>query len=37
MRQVTVDARGEEERSGVLHVLTTILDASIHGRQVGDL
>jgi Transposase DDE domain len=37
MRQVTVDARGEENRAGVFRVVTTILDASIDGGQIGDL
>jgi Transposase DDE domain len=37
MRQVTVDARDRENRAGVFQVVTTMLDASIDGGQVGDL
>jgi Transposase DDE domain len=37
MRQVTVDARGEENRAAVFQVVTTILDASIDGGQIGEL
>jgi hypothetical protein len=37
MRQVTVDARGEENRAERFRVVTTILDASIDGGQIGDL
>src|SRR5215470_2825090 len=37
MRQVTVDARDRENRAGVFKVVTTILDASIDGGQIGDL
>jgi hypothetical protein len=37
MRQVTVDARGEGNRAEVFQVVTTILDASIDGGQIGDL
>jgi hypothetical protein len=37
MRQVTVDARGEDNRAGVFKVVTTILDASIGGGQIGGL
>src|SRR5262245_62439491 len=37
MRQVTVDARARDNRAGVFKVVTTILDASIDGGQVGDL
>src|SRR5262249_12005750 len=37
MRQVTVDARGKNNRAGRFHVITTILDASIDGGQIGDL
>jgi hypothetical protein len=37
MRQVTVDARGKDNRAGVFKVATTILDASIDGGQIGDL
>jgi hypothetical protein len=37
MRQVTVDARDEENRAERFPVVTTILDASIDGAQIGDL
>jgi hypothetical protein len=37
MRQVTVDARDRENRAEVFKVVTTILDASIDGRQIGEL
>ena len=37
MRQVTVDARDRENRAGVFKVITTMLDASIDGGQIGDL
>ncbi len=37
MRQVAVDARGKNNRPEQFYVVTTILDASIDGRQVGDL
>jgi hypothetical protein len=37
MRQVTVDARDRENRAEVFQVVTTILDASIDGGQIGDL
>ena len=37
MRQVTVDARDREDRAEVFKVVTTILDASIDGGQIGDL
>ena len=37
MRQVTVDARDRENRAEVFKVVTTMLDASIDGGQVGDL
>jgi Transposase DDE domain len=37
MRQVTVDARDEENRAERFQVVTTILDASIDGGQIGDL
>jgi hypothetical protein len=37
MRQVTVDARDRENRAEVFKVVTTILDASIDGGQIGDL
>jgi hypothetical protein len=37
MRQVAVDARGKNNRAEQFHVVTTILDASVDGGQVGDL
>jgi hypothetical protein len=37
MRQVTVDARDRENRAEVFQVVTTILDASIDGEQIGEL
>ena len=37
MRQVTVDARDKENRAERFQVVTTILDASIDGGQIGDL
>jgi hypothetical protein len=37
MRQVTVDARDKENRAERFQVVTTILDASIDGEQIGDL
>jgi hypothetical protein len=37
MRRVTVDARGKDNRAGVFRVVTTILDASIDGGQIGGL
>jgi hypothetical protein len=37
MRQVSVDARDRENRAAVFHVVTTILDASIDGGQIGEL
>jgi hypothetical protein len=37
MRQVTVDARDKENRAERFQVVTTILDASIDGAQIGDL
>jgi hypothetical protein len=37
MRQVTVDARGQDNRAGAFKVVTTILDASIDGGQIGGL
>jgi hypothetical protein len=37
MRQVTVDARDRENRAEVFKVVTTILDASIDGGQIGGL
>jgi hypothetical protein len=37
MRQVSVDARDKENRAEQFEVVTTILDASIDGGQVGDL
>lgn len=37
MRQVTVDARDKHNRVAQFKVVTTILDASIDGKQIGDL
>jgi Transposase DDE domain len=37
MRQVTVDARDRDNRAEVFNVVTTMLDASIDGVQIGDL
>src|SRR5262249_49116027 len=37
MRQVSVDARDKENRAERFQVVTTILDASIDGAQIGDL
>jgi hypothetical protein len=37
MRQVAVDARDKNNRVEQFHVITTILDTSIDGRQFGDL
>jgi hypothetical protein len=37
MRQVSVDARGKDNRAEQFKVITTILDASIDGRQIGSL
>jgi hypothetical protein len=37
MRQVSVDARDQENRAEQFRVITTILDASIDGVQIGDL
>src|SRR6516225_6676468 len=37
MRQVTVDARDKDNRAERFKVVTTILDASIDGGQLGDL
>jgi hypothetical protein len=37
MRQVSVDARDQDNRAEVFQVVTTILDASIDGGQIGDL
>jgi hypothetical protein len=37
MRQVPVDARDRENRAEVFQVVTTILDTSIDGGQIGDL
>jgi hypothetical protein len=37
MRQVTVDARDRDNRAEVFKVVTTILDASIDGGQIGEL
>jgi hypothetical protein len=37
MRQVSVDARDQDNRVEQFKVVTTILDASINGRQIGAL
>jgi hypothetical protein len=37
MRQVAVDARDKNNRVEQFHVITTILDTSIDGGQIGDL
>jgi DDE family transposase len=37
MRQVSVDAQDRNNRAARFKVVTTILDASIDGRQIGDL
>ena len=37
MRQVTVDARDKNNRAKQFKVVTTILDASIDGQQIGNL
>ena len=37
MRQVSVDARDKDNRAEQFKVITTILDASIDGGQIGDL
>jgi hypothetical protein len=37
MRQVTVDARDKNNRVKQFKVVTTILDQSIDGKQIGDL
>ena len=37
MRQVTVDARDKNNRAKPFKVVTTILDISIDGQQIGDL
>jgi len=37
MRQVSVDARDKDNRAEQFKVVTTILDASIGGGQIGDL
>jgi hypothetical protein len=37
MRQVSVDARGKDNRAEQFKVVTTILDVSIGGEQIGDL
>ena len=37
MRQVTVDARDQNNRAERFKVVTTILDASIDGGQIGEL
>jgi hypothetical protein len=37
MRQVSVDARGKDNRAEQFKVVTTILDASVDGGQIGGL
>jgi hypothetical protein len=37
MRQVSVDARGRNNRAEQFKVITTILDAEVDGRQIGSL
>jgi hypothetical protein len=37
MRQVAVDARGQNNRAEQFHVITTLLDASIDGGEFGSL
>jgi hypothetical protein len=37
MRQLSVDARGRDNRAERFKVVTTLLDASIDGGQIGDL
>src|SRR5258707_15691306 len=37
MRQVSVDARDKDNRAEQFKVVTTILDGSIDGGQIGDL
>jgi hypothetical protein len=37
MRQVAVDARDKNNRAEQFHVITTILDPSIDGKQLGEL
>src|SRR5262249_47563600 len=37
MRQVSVDARGKDNRVEQFKVVTTILDPSVGGGQIGDL
>jgi hypothetical protein len=37
MRQVAVDARGRNSRAERFKVVTTLLDASVDGGQIGDL
>jgi len=37
MRQVSVDARGKNNRAGRFKVITTILDATVDGGQIGSL
>jgi Transposase DDE domain len=37
MRQVAIDARDKNNRAEQFHVITTILDAEIGGKQIGDL
>src|SRR5262249_55019392 len=37
MRQVSVDARGKDNRADQFQVVTTILDPSVDGGQIADL
>jgi hypothetical protein len=37
MRQVSVDARGKDNRAEQFKVITTILDPAVKGGQIGDL
>ena len=37
MRQVSVDARDKNNRAKQFKVITTILDASVDGQQIGNL
>ena len=37
MRQVSVDARGKDNRAEQFKVVTTILDESVGGGQIADL
>src|SRR5262245_64023476 len=37
MRQVAVDARDKNNRAKQFKVITTILDASVDGQQIGNL